>query len=157
MNLDSRFPLMLIAVCAFTLGAPHVAYAASPKNACSLLTAEQVSSVLGVKVGTGEGLMDKICKWSEPVRPGTKAKRVTLNLINLQAFAYAKTPVGNGITKTDVSGIGDDAVYVSSPGTPTTLTVKKSDAAFTIIVFGFPDDQTKDKEKALAVDVCTKL
>ena len=128
-----------------------------PTDACALLTQAQVIAVLGVSVGPGQALMTKICKWSEPVRPGAPAKRVMVNLINPQAFVYAKTPVGNGIIKTEVSGIGEDAVYVSAPREPTTLTVKKSAAAFTVTVIGFSDDQTKAKEKTLALDIIAKL
>ena len=130
---------------------------ASPADACSLLTADQVNAVLGVKVGSGQSLMTKACKWSEQVPPGAAAKRVMLNLINPQAFAYAKMPVGSGTTKTGATGIGDDAVYVSAPHEPTTLTVKKGDAAFTVIVIGFPEDQVNAKEKALALDIVAKL
>jgi hypothetical protein len=154
MNLNSKFPLVLIAYGAFVMVAPHTTYAAPPTNACSLLTPAQVSSVLGAKVGAGQGLMGKMCKWSET---GAPAKRVMLDLINSQAFAAAKTPIGNGIVKTDVSGIGNDAVYVSASGMPTTLTVKKGDAAFTITVAGFPDEKAKAMEKALALDICSKL
>jgi FlaG/FlaF family flagellin (archaellin) len=157
MNSKLKFALAFGIVGVLTLGNGRAASDAPPTNACSLLTAEQVSSVLGVKVGTGQGLMAKMCKWSEPVPPGAPAKRVMLNLINPQGFAYAKMPGGNGIIKTEVSGIGNDAVYVSASGAPTTLTVKKGDVAFTIIVMGFSDDKTKAKEKVLALDVLAKL
>jgi hypothetical protein len=53
---------------------------------------------------------------------------VTLNLTSQQAFAAAKAAIGNGIVKTDASGIGDDAVYLSAHGSPTALTVQKGAA-----------------------------
>jgi len=40
---------------------------------------------------------------------------------------------------------------------PTTLTVKKGNAAFTITVTTFPDALTKAKEKTLALEICSKL
>jgi hypothetical protein len=139
-------------LCVLAGGSARMACGAPPTNACSLLSPEQVSSALGVKVEAGKALMAKVCVW-----PGAPGKKVTLNLINPQAFAYAKMPVGNGIIKTEVSGIGEDAVYVSTHGAPTTLTVKKGDAAFTLVFFGFSDDLTKAKEKTLALEVCSKL
>jgi hypothetical protein len=152
--MNSKLGLVLVTTALFVLAGSNarIAYGAPPTSACSLLSPEQVSSVLGAKVGAGKALMAKVCIWS-----GTSGKKVTLNLINPQAFAYAKMPVGNGITKTEVRGIGEDAVYVSAQGAPTTLTVKKGDAAFTLIVSGFPDDLTKAKEKALALEVCSNL
>jgi hypothetical protein len=153
-EMNSKLGLVLIATALFVLagGNPRAAYGAPTTNACSLLSPEQVSSALGVKVEAGKALMPKVCIW-----PGAPGKKVTLNLINTQAFAYAKMPVGNGIIKTEVKGIGEDAVYVSTHGAPTTLTVKKGDVAFTLIVIGFSDDLTKAKEKTLALEVCSKL
>jgi hypothetical protein len=153
-EMNSKLRLVVIAIALFILAGSNArtAYGAPPTDACSLLSPEQVSSVLGVKVGAGKALMTKACIWPGP--PGTK---VTLNIIDPQKFAAAKMPVGNGIVKSDVSGIGDDAVYVSAGGIPTTLTVKKGTAAFTIIVSGFSDAQVKAKEKTLALEICSKL
>jgi hypothetical protein len=152
--MNSKLGLVLITTAIFVVAGSNarMAYGTPPTSACSLLSSEQISSVLGTKVEAGKALMAKVCIW-----PGTPGKKVTLNLITAQAFAYAKVPVGNGITKTEVRGIGEDAVYVSAPGAPTTLTVKKGDAAFTLIVSGFPDDLTKAKEKTLALEVCSNL
>jgi hypothetical protein len=149
-----KFKLSLFGVALLTcsLASSSASYGAPPTDACTLLTAEQVSGVLDAKVGAGKPLVAKVCIW-----PGAPGKRVTLTLITPQAFVYAKTPTGHGMVKTDVSGIGDDAVYVSAPGTPTTLTVKKGNAAFTIMISGFSDDQTKVREKTLALAVCSKL
>jgi hypothetical protein len=152
MNSKLGLVLLTTALFVFAGGNARMAYGAPPTSACSLLSPEQVSSALSAKVGAGKALMAKVCIW-----PGASGKRVTLNLISLQAFAAAKVPIGNGIVKTDVSGIGDDAVYVSGQGSPTTLTVKKGAAAFTLIVSGFSDDLTKAKEKTLALEVCSKL
>ena len=65
-------------------------------------------------------------------------------------------PTGN-ITKTPVSGIGDDAVYGTTKGVATVLTVKKGDQVFVVRVIGFSEDETKAKEKTLALDVLSKL
>ena len=97
-----------------------------------------------------------MCRWSATDEKGPK-KSAMLVLQNEQAFAPAKAPVGNGITKVPASGIGDDAVYGTSPDVPTILTVKKGDLTFVIHVSGVPDDQLKTKEKTLALDVLSKL
>jgi hypothetical protein len=157
--MKSRYSeILLFAVLAvFAACMSHPTYAAPPTDACSLLTQAQVSAVLGVNVGPGQNLTPKMCHWSEPGQTGPKRKGAMLVLQDAQAFAYAKMPVGNGITKVPVSGIGDDAVYGTTPGFPTVLTVKKGNLTFVVHVSGFPDDQIKAKEKTLALDVLAKL
>jgi hypothetical protein len=129
---------------------------------CSLLTQAQVSEVLGVSVDPGKLVVPTICGWSEATRkPGTSAKKVTLSLKKPQEFAYLKMPIGEGITKTPVSGIGDEAVYGTTPGYATTLSVRKGDKVFVVQVWGFDikkdDDHIKATEKTLALEVLSKL
>jgi len=144
----------------FAASCAPVACAAPPTDACSLLTPAQVSAVLGLKVGAGTPLPgnSKPCHWGAAVvmAKGTK-KGVMLTLQDPLAFTYAKMPAGHGIVKVPVSGIGDDAVYGTTPGYPTVLTVKKGNVVFVVHVNGFPDDQIKAKEKTLALDVVAKL
>jgi hypothetical protein len=66
-------------------------------------------------------------------------------------------PAGNGIVKTPSGGIGDDAVYGTSPGASTVLTVKKGEAVFVVHVTGFSENEIKTKEKTLALDVIARL
>ena len=126
---------------------------------CSLLTPAQVSAVLGENVGVGKNLASTVCDWAAPNQPsGVAAKKVTVTLQKPQAFAYAKMPVNSKeITKTPVSGIGDDAVYGTTSGKLATLTVKKGDVVFVVRVSGFPLDQLEDKEKTLAKEIVAKL
>jgi ABC-type amino acid transport substrate-binding protein len=152
---------MLAAFFIFAAGGSRAVYAAPPTDACALLTPAQVSAVLDLKVGAGTSLPgnSKLCHWGAAVvmAKGTTKKGVMLTLQSPMAFAYAKMPVGNGIIKVPVSGIGDDAVYGTTPGYPTVLTVKKGNVVFVVHVNGFPDDQIKAKEKMLALDVVAKL
>ena len=145
----------------FALGGARTAYAAPPTDACALLTPAQVSAVLGLKVDAGTPLPgnSRLCHWGAAVvmAKGTSKKGVMLTLQDPMAFTYAKMPAGHGIVKVPVSGIGDDAVYGTTPGFPTVLTVKKGDVVFVVHVNGFPDDQIKAKEKTLALDVLAKL
>jgi len=152
------FAFILTSVLLASLGSLSSTTWAAPPDPCALLTQAQVSEVLGAAAGAGERLATSVCQWSTKAEAGAGSKKVTLTLQNAQAFAAAKTPVPTGtITKTPVSGIGDDAVYGTTKGAATVLTVKKGDAVFVVRVFGFPEDETKAKEKTLALDVLSKL
>ncbi|MHB8524741.1 MAG: DUF3558 domain-containing protein [Candidatus Acidiferrales bacterium] len=162
MNSKSKFAIGVLALAILALGSAKVSRAAPPTDACSLLTAAQVSAVLGISVGPGKPLSPTnttLCHWGDPVlfAKGTKRKGVMLTLQNPMAFTYAKMPAGHGIAKVPVSGIGDDAVYGTTPGYATVLTVKKGDDVFVVHVTGFPNDQIKAKEKILAQCVIEKL
>lgn len=159
--MKSKLSFMVIALVSLALGSAHAVNAAPPTKACSLLTQAQVSAALGVKVGAGRSIMGpEVCNWPGPFRAGAPPIKVELNFVIPTAFDAAKKGVGYRVAKTtEVRGIGDDAVYTSytNPHEPPILTVKKGNAAFQIAVTGFSNDQTKAKEKTLAVEVCSKL
>ena len=143
-----------IVLAAFTTAMPSVA-AASPSDACSLLTPRQVSAVLGVTVGPAERLVassSNMCGFGGAANP----KRVVVALLTLDMFTHEKTPL-KGITEETVSGIGDDAHFMTTPGFGTGLSVKKGGFAFKVRVYGFPPDQIKEKEKTLAQQILAKL
>ena len=143
-------------------------------DACSLLSPARVSIVLGVAVGAGQPVVpnipglpsptvSKVCGWSQPGSTTPSDKRVVLDIFGpmgslspTDRFNNGKTPV-KGITKTPVSGIGDDAYYISTPGIGTGLNVKKGSFVFQIRVYGFSQDQIKTMEKTLAQDAVAKL
>lgn len=145
---------------------PRAAFAAPPRDACSMLTPAQVGAALGVSVGVGEKILPNstsMCGWEVPGEKGMGRKRVVLNiyaqigsLTPVQRFNTAKTPV-KGITKVPVSGVGDDAILVTTPGFGTGLIFRKGSLAFDLRVYGFPLDQIKAKEETLASDVLAKL
>jgi hypothetical protein len=136
---------------------------AAEPSACALLTQAKVTEVLGVRVGAGAPIapsQPSQCSWAPQ---GDRTKRALLDILTplgsrtpVDRFNTGKTPV-NGITKTPVTGIGDEAYYTSTPGLGTVLSVRKGTSAFTIRISGFPDDATKALEKTLALDVLTKL
>jgi hypothetical protein len=133
--------------------------AGAPTDACSLLTQAQVSAALGVKVGAGEHLTPKattLCGWNESGQTAPSDKRVMTAIETTKAFGYEKVPF-QGITKTPLSGVGDDAIYITTPGFGTGLSVKKGDIAFKVRVYGFPPEQVKEKEKELALEVLANL
>jgi len=142
----------------------RAAYGAPPSDPCSLLTPAQVSAVLGVQVGPGKRLATTLCDWRAAAQPGMKAKSVMITLLNAGGFAATKTQLNvQGITKVPVSGIGDEAVYGTTSGLGSTLSVKKGDFYFVVHVNGFPfdkakgADETEAKEKTLAQQILSKL
>jgi hypothetical protein len=128
----------------------HVAQAAPPTDACALVTPAQVSAVLGVTVGPGEHIAPSstiLCGFGSP----NAQKRVVTEIITEAAFMNEKTPL-KGISKESAPGIGDEAHYITTPGFGTGLSVRKGSFAFKVRVYGFPLDQIKVKEKALALN-----
>lgn len=147
--------LLLLVVCLVSASLP--AFATPPTDACSLLTPAQVSSVLGIPVSAGGSLGPKIiCSWPAP--GGTSApKRVMVYISNVRVFAGAKMGLaGKAETITPLSGVGDEAFYDVVGSSSIALFARKGDFAVSVKVFGFPPDQTKDKEKALAQDILAK-
>lgn len=148
------FGLLICIVCA-----SRAAYAAPPTDACSLLTPAQVGSVLGISISAGGPLspnMKAICGWPAP-GGGAPPKRVMVNIANVRAFAGAKMGLGGKEEViTPLGGLGDEAFY-DVVGRSTALFVRKGDFAFSVRVYGFPPDEIKAKEKALALDVLARL
>lgn len=159
--MNRKSTLRAICVASFilaTAGSPAIC-AAPPANPCTLLTSAQITSALGVPVGAGQGFMNKICKWSPatPEKGSAQPKKVMLTMLNAQHWSSTIMPVGNGIVKTHVSGLGDDAIYGTTPGLPTVLDVKKGNVAFQVVVVGFSSAENQAKEKVLAQNVLAKL
>jgi hypothetical protein len=131
--------------------------AAPPPSPCSLLTQDQVNAVLGLSAKGGSGDA-KTCNWSEPTGAPGRKKIVVVAWQDAKEFASAKAPTSSpNLVKTPVTGIGDDAVYVTVTNVTTTLTVKKGDVYFEVHVYGFGDADTKAAEKTVALDVLAKL
>lgn len=146
-----KFKMMLIAVTfvMFSVGCMPLAYAAPPADACALVTPAQVSALLGVNVGAGEHIVPSnttLCGYG-----GAGAqKRVVIAILKVTMFTGEKTPL-KGIQEESASGIGDEAHYMTTPGFGTGLSVRKSNFAFKVRVYGFPIEQVKAKEKELAL------
>jgi hypothetical protein len=138
---------------------PQTAGAATPPgDACSLFTASQVSRVLGVTVTDGQHPIPSsllLCGWASAGAPHD-GKNLSVNLMTERAFEVGKTPV-HGVAKTAVSGVGDDAYYVTDGGRGTGLAVKSGGTYVQIWVGGFPAEKQKELEKALALQMLTKL
>jgi hypothetical protein len=163
-----RYSIVIILIAEIaSLGAAN---AGPPSDACSLLTAPQVSSALGTTVGQGQPIMpnnSSICTWTEQGGPPGGGRNVTVSLIAVKSFENGKTPLG-GMTKTPVSGIGDDAYFTESKTMVAGLNVKKGDACFQVRSRSNPDwsksgktpaSEQKDEgiDRTLAIEILKKL
>lgn len=132
---------------------------AASGDACSLLTQAQVSAALGVPVEAGKHVVPNItqmCGWSAGSSPAL-SKRVVLTLSTPEKFTRGKTPF-QGITKVPVSGISNDAYFVTAAGLGTTLNVLKGNSAFAVSVKGVPSvEKVEALEKTLALEIVPKL
>lgn len=134
------------------------AASADPSNPCSLLTQDQVSTALGAKVDPGKRTVPKLCEWDVQGSSGLNAAKLVVTMLTPQGFAGAKAVIGHGITKTPVSGIGDEAVYGTTSNYATVLTVKKGDVYFSVHIYGNKNDEdVKTKEKTLALEIIKNL
>jgi hypothetical protein len=138
---------------------PQTAGAATPPgDACSLFTASQVSRVLGVTVTNGQHPIPSsllLCGWAPAGGAQQDGKKLSVNLMTERAFEVGKTSV-HGAGKAPVSGVGDDAYYVSAGGRGTGLSVKSGGTYVQIWVGGFPTQKQKELEKTLAREMLTK-
>ena len=165
MSLNARLVFMTISL-SFAVYPGAVIRAAAPTDACVLLTPAQVGAALGVTVGAGQRVTPTnalVCGWAQPTDTSHTGKRVVLSIYSqlgsrtpADRFATAKTPI-QGVEKTPVAGVGDDAFYATTPGLGTVLIFKKGESAFDLRVYGFPIDEIKAKEKTLAADLIGKL
>jgi hypothetical protein len=134
-------------------------------DACTYLTGLQISTVLGVAIDAGQhiGPGGALCGWGEPNDPNHSGKHVLLTLYRavgkispVERFENGKTPI-QGIPKTPIRGVGDDAYFIDTPGFGLGLNVKKGSSAFQVKVYGFSPEQIKAFEMTLAQDVLAKL
>jgi len=128
--------------------------AAPPTNACTLLTAEQISDVVGTKMGAGKTIspeFTKTCTWTAP------GIIVTLMLESAEFFQAGKhAPAPSEVTA--VSGLGDEAYYLAVADN-IGLGVKKGTVAFKVTVYksGLAAETKQKMEKTLAQQALGKV
>jgi hypothetical protein len=156
-------PATWIRGCAPALAALLCAPAhAADRDACSLLTAAEVSKVVGapfrdgVHVGSTSAT---VCGWSISDPPRTDEPKVVVAVKTPEAFERGKTPVGGKVVKAPVSGLGDEAYSVVIGTHDATLVVRKGSNAFDVTLRGSgkPVEQVLEKEKQLAQRVLARL
>ena len=138
---------------------------AAGRDACSFLSQNRISSILGIAIDAGRniGPSSALCGWGEPNDPSHGGRHVLLTIYRavgklspIERFENGKMPI-QGIEKTPVSAIGDDAYYIDTPGFGVGLNVKKGNFAFQVKVFGFSPEMTRTLENSLAQEVLSKL
>lgn len=158
--MKTRLPISVIVATAFLIVVEtRAVHAASSADPCSLLGQQQVAAVLGMNVDVGKQAATGVCEWDVLGQPfGIRGKKATVHFVTERAWEYANVSVpGNTVTKTQVSGVGDQAVFGTTSGRLATLTVKKGNVFFVVQIYGFPIEQLREKEKALALNVVAKL
>ena len=129
----------------------------SPDDACSLLSQSEVSAALGVAVGPGQHVVPgslKFCGWSPAGGPKIDGKKLLVSVMTARQYDMGKAPIRE-MTKTPVTGIGDEAYYASGGGgLGTSLSVKRGSFYVQVKAGGFPsNDALKAAEKALALEI----
>jgi hypothetical protein len=138
-------------------------WASPAQNACSLLTATEVSAQLGVPVNPGNGPLPKVCQWREKAKPGAAILIADLNGPDIKLFNNTKAMAGfTHSTVKPVKGFGDEAFYLYKKVGRTTSDVlwfRKGDQAFNVRIWGkdIPDADREAKEMAIARIVLSKL
>ena len=129
---------------------------AGGKDACSLLTADEIKVATGLAVtGNGEPALKngKECKWQ--LEPGKNVEGVAFERfvdISLFGRAYYQGATAISPGPETVSGVGDQAVYVSD-----VLVALKGDQSFALTVNlhetgnGTPEISTKEHDAALSL------
>jgi hypothetical protein len=129
------------------------------KDACSLLTQQQVSAALGITVEKGID-SPNLCTWHGSGKDD--GKQVALSVLTEKQWTMGKTAVP-GVDKPAESGVGDEAYYKYFTGPEyekikmVDLAVKKGSAMFAVQVQGFPVGDAKARAKALALLVLKNL
>jgi hypothetical protein len=144
--------------------APLLAAAAAPASgvstdACTLLDAARLSTLLGVALEPGRHVMPgalSSCDWAPSGTESIDSKKVVVTLLSAQSFAFGRTPVRDAVALA-TSGIGDEAYYVTTPPFGTTLSVKKGSAYFQVRVAGFPPHQARTLERRLALELLHRV
>lgn len=126
-------------------------------DACSLITADEAAAALGKPVDPG----------AVPV-PGAHSCLFTTTALSTDSVEISITSVADfkptqksipGLTITQVSGIGDDAYYLSSGAGLVVLNVRKAQTTFTtsVLLKSASDSALMAGEKTLAMAVLGRI
>ncbi len=151
MDAQNSSAFVFLSAFAVSLCCTQVAY--SQSGPCNLLAREQVSTVFGVSVGAGSPIANTGCSWQSI---GPSKIMVTLSMQTEKMFAGAKSSAAPGMTKTPISGIGDEAIFTGVPNF-SSLWVRKRTTFPLIRVYGLSVSEAQTKLEALAADVVSKL
>jgi hypothetical protein len=142
-------------------------------DACKLLTAAQVSNVLGVQVDDGTYSLpghSQFCVWKEHDASEMTAQNVRVNFLTPRQYEAPKT---GPFAKGSENGLGDEAYWGYTPGIGFTLSVKKGSTYFRVQSRPIPqgvarksdtpadkvkwDEKEKTVDRAIGSEVLKKL
>jgi hypothetical protein len=177
--MQKRLPAKLI-VRAIAIGAAmHLSVAIGAQieeatgDACKLLTAAQVSAVLGVAVDEGDYSLPghtQFCVWRERGKSHALAQNVQVNFLTARQYDLPKT---GPFAKGSEGGLGDEAYWALTPGIGFTLSIKKGSTYIRVQSRPIPEalarrpdtpaektkweEKEKMVEKAIAAEALKKL
>ncbi len=129
----------------------------APANPCTLLTPAEVQAALGAAVGAGAPISATACQWITTSPTISPAEHVTVMTQSASSYARMKALQIPGMTKSNLSGVGDDAFY-ATVGYFTSLSVKKGGTVFIIHMYGVHSPAREmTVEKALAIHVAPRV
>jgi hypothetical protein len=154
MDLTHRLGAITGTLGVLSLSAVHAAPALP--NPCALLTAKEISGVVGPTFGASSAIGATGCSWTAPTGKGSPNVTVTLVVQDASLWAKATAPLP-GIARVPESGIGDAAIYTIA-GPYASLGVRKGAVTVIIRMYGVHDlAKQKTLEKSLAADAIAKL
>lgn len=130
---------------------------AATDDACSLITQAEVSAALGSPVQAGTYVMPTFkntCTW----KYGTSMESVTLNIMSQSMFT-ASTKNSMGLLEVaPVSGVGDEAYFVTQANN-TRILARKGSAGIKVQIYSksLSKDQVEAKEKAIALTAVSRM
>ena len=125
----------------------------SESTPCALLTQDQVSTVVGTKVGIGSPIASTGCSWTTT---GAPRVTVTVSMQSEKMFAAAKSSTPPKTEKTSISGVGDEAIFTGVQNF-SSLWVRKGTKFLLVRIYGLTVSEAQTKLKSLAIDALSKL
>jgi hypothetical protein len=135
---------------------PAVVHAQDP---CSLLTPDQIKAVLSVPVNPGQpgGTKDSPdCTWKD----AKGEDRVYVSLKSRDTFNVTRAQMANTGRLSSVTGVGEDAFFVTSPAGSTAYLYALGKHHLLLLQVNIPNASRQDNEaaeKAVAGEILPKL
>ena len=127
---------------------------------CSLATSAEIGAALNTTFDGGNAPTPSTCEWRE-VTSGTAIFIVDVNTSNAAFYGNMKTEASQVGRAKPVSGLGDDAFFLTAGnGVETSLYVKKGGFAFQVMITGekpLNEAQREANEQAIAAVIAKKL
>jgi len=142
---------VIFAAFALLLCCTRAAY--SETAPCALLTQNQVSTAVGASVGAGSPIANTGCSWTAT---GARRVMVTVSMQSEKMFAAVKSSVPPKTTKTQVSGVGDEAIFTGVQNF-SSLWVRKGTKFLLVRAYGLPVSEAETALKVLAASAVSKL